>query len=193
VNLLVDELPDSVEIDGREYLLNTDFRACLNVILAYEDVNLTDYEKQVILLTNLYPAIPENIEKAFEKALKFMDGGETPKGEGTSRPRVYSWSKDSNMIFSAFKQTHGIDLTVEKLHWWKFLALFMDLGAETAFSSIVNLRSRVKSGKASKEEKAAARDMGELFEVPEIEVKSLEDLEKRDTFMNQLRGQHVRS
>lgn len=193
MNLLVDELPDSVEIDGNEYLLNTDFRACLNVILAYEDINLTDYEKQVILLTNLYPAIPENIEKAFEKALKFMDGGESPKGSGPAKSRVYSWSKDSNMIYSAFKQTHGIDLTTEKLHWWKFLALFMDLGAETAFSSIVNLRSRVKSGKASKDEKAAARDMGELFEVPEIEVKSLEDLEKRNTFMNQLRGQHVRS
>jgi hypothetical protein len=193
VNLLVDELPDSVEIDGKEYLLNTDFRACLNVILAYEDINLTDYEKQVILLSNLYPAIPENIEKAFEQALRFMDGGVVPKEVGTSKPRVYSWSKDSNMIYSAFKQTHGIDLTSENLHWWKFLALFMDLGAETAFSSVVNLRSRVKSGKASKDEKAAARDMGELFEVPEIEVKSLEDLEKRNTFMNQLRGQHVRS
>lgn len=191
MNLLVDELPDSVEIDGKKYLLNTDFRASLNVILAYEDINLTDREKQTILLVNLYPVIPENIELAFEQAFKFIDGGELPK-KGVSKPRVYSWGKDSNMIYSAFKQTHGVDLAEEKMHWWKFLALFMDLGAETAFSSVVNLRSRVKSGKASKEEKAAARDMGELFEVPEIEVKSLEDLEKRSVFMNQLRGQHVR-
>lgn len=191
MNLLIDELPDSVEIDGKEYLLNTDFRASLNVIFAYEDINLTDHEKQTILLLNLYPVIPENIELAFEQAFKFIDGGELPK-KGPLKPRVYSWSKDSNMIYSAFKQTHGVDLTTEKMHWWKFLALFMDLGAETAFSSVVNLRSRVKSGKASKEEKAAARDMGELFEVPELEVKSLEDLEKRSVFMNQLRGQHVR-
>ena len=84
MNLLVDELPDAVEIDGKEYLLNTDFRNCLNVILAYEDENLTDYEKQVIMLRNLYPVIPANTELAIEKALVFMDGGEQAKSEGTA-------------------------------------------------------------------------------------------------------------
>jgi hypothetical protein len=193
VNLLVDELPDAVEIDGKEYLLNTDFRNCLNVILAYEDENLTDYEKQVIMLRNLYPVIPDNTEIAIEKALVFMDGGEQAKSEGIAKPRIYSFSKDSSLIYSAFKQTHGIDLSVDHLHWWKFLALFVDLGADTAFSNIVNLRSRVKSGKATKEERAAAREMGDLFEVPEQNIRTAEENEKRDEFMSKLRGSHVRS
>ena len=193
MNLLVDELPDAVEIDGKEYLLNTDFRNCLNVMLAYQDEDLTDNEKCTIMLTNLYPVIPENIEVALEKALIFLDEGKKSQpGKADSKPKVYSWSKDANMIYSAFKQTHGIDLTVEKMHWWKFVALFMDLGADTAFSSIVNLRSRVKSGKATKEEKAAARDLGELFDVPENEIRSIEDIEKRDEFMSKVR-QRVRS
>lgn len=190
MNLLVDELPDSVEIDGKEYLLNTGFRGCLNIILAFEDVNLTDYEKQYVMLTNLYPVIPENIEVAIDKAFQFMDG--CSKGDSVVRPRVYSWSKDSNLIYSAFKQTHGIDLSNENLHWWKFLALFMDLGKDTSFSSIVNLRSRVKSNKATKEERAAAREMGDLFEVPETDTRSIEDVEKRDEFMSKVR-QRVRS
>jgi hypothetical protein len=194
VNLLTDELPDSVEIDGKEYLLNTDFRNCLNIMLAYGDANLTDDEKYQIMLVNLYPVIPDNIEAAIEKALMFLDEGKKPSGKGDSKPRVYSWSKDANMIYSAFKQTHNIDLTVEKMHWWKFVALFMDLGANTAFSSIVNLRSRVKSNKATKEEKAAAHELGDLFEIDEQQedIMSDEDIEKRNTFMSQLRGSHVR-
>jgi len=194
VNLLVDELPDSVEIDGEIYLLNTDFRNCLNVILAYEDTDLTDNEKYTILLTNLYPVIPENIEAAIEKALIFLDEGKVPSsGKGDSKPRVYSWSKDANMIYSAFKQTHNIDLSVEKMHWWKFVALFMDLGSNTSFSSIVNLRSRVKSGKATKEEMAAASELGEMFDLPETDTMSYEDSEKRNEFYSNIKGSTLRN
>jgi hypothetical protein len=144
-------------------------------------------------LVNLYPVVPENLELAVKEALKFIDGGEEHRENNESKkPRVYSWKKDSSFIFSAFKQTHGIDLSKDELHWWVFLALFMDLGADTAFSRIINLRSRIKSGKATKEERSAARDMGDMFDVEDDDIKSVEDIENRDAFMSKVR-QHVRS
>jgi len=73
------------------------------------------------------------------------------------------------LIYAAFRQTHGIDLQKELLHWWVFLALFQDLGADTAFCSLVNLRRRVKSGQATKEEREHAIKMGDAFELPEVD------------------------
>jgi hypothetical protein len=41
----------------------------------------------------------------------------------------------------------------------------------------------VKTGKATKEERQAAREMGNLFEVPEIDNRSLEEKEQEAEFL----------
>jgi hypothetical protein len=183
-NILVDQLPDAVLIDGEAVSIVTDFRACLKVIMACEDDELTLSEKASVLLDNLYPDLPDNQDEAYRMGVKFLDGGKEGDDDGESHPRVFSFAKDANFIFAAFKQTHGIDLQdTEYLHWWKFLALFMDLGGETTFCSLVNLRSRVKSGKATKEEKEAARKMGDVFTLPEIDDRTPEEKQaERDFF-----------
>jgi hypothetical protein len=189
MNILTQALPSAVAIDGQEYAINTDFRVCLRVILAFEDEGLTGYEKQLILLVNLYPQPPHDLKAALEMGLRFLDGGkESVEGEIDASPRLYSFSKDAGYIFSAFQQTHGIDLEVAELHWWKFLALFMDLGSETTFCNLVSLRKRVKSGKATKDERAAAREMGEAFEIPEPDTRTGEERENEDEFMRALEG-----
>lgn len=177
-------MPSAVEIDGREYPINTDFRQCLKVILAFEDDQLTGYEKQMVMLKNLFTEIPEDIKEAAYLANKFLNGGKDEKENQEEMPlRLYSFSKDANFIFSAFKQTHNIDLTTEPLHWWKFLALFMDLGSDTTFCNLINLRKKIKTGIATKEEKMAAQEMGDIFEIPEPDTRSLEEKEKEAEFM----------
>ena len=152
--------------------------------MAFEDSELTPQEKQIILLSNLYPICPDNTQVALERAMQFLNSGKVgDDGEGESSPRLYSFSKDAGFIFSAFRQTHGIDLETAQLHWWKFLTLFMDLGSETTFCQLVGMRSRIKKGTATKEERAAAREMGDLFEVPEIDDRTLEEKEKENEFM----------
>lgn len=185
MNILIDELPKTVAIGDREYPINTDFRTCLKIIMAFEDNDLTPQEKQIVLLSNLYPTMPTDIEGAMRQAQWFLDGGRTAGDDtqGESSPRVYSFSKDANYIFAAFRQTHGIDLQKSELHWWEFLALFMDLGQDTTFCQLVGLRRRLKTGKASKEEKAAAREMGDLIDVPEIDDRSLEEKEAEEEFL----------
>jgi len=183
MNILTDELPTAVEIDGKEYEINTDFRSCLRTILAFEDDTLTAREKESIMLNNLFSKVPENIFVACEKAIRFLDGGEVPEGESLDVPRLYSFSKDAQYIFAAFRQTHGIDLEAVEIHWWKFLALFMDLGSETAFSSLVGLRRRVKTGKATKEERQIAREMGEAFDIPDFDTRTFEEREQEELFL----------
>ena len=181
MNVLTESLPRTVGIDGVEYPVNTDFRACLRVMLAFEDAQLTPHEKQAILLQNIYSEIPGNIVGAIEAANLFLNGGEVQENEHQG-PRLYSFSKDANFIFAAFRQTHGIDLQREDLHWWEFLALFMDLGQDTTFCNLVAMRKRVKTGKATKEERQAALEMGDMFDIQEIDME-LEEKELRQQFL----------
>ena len=177
MNILTDALPLSVEVGGVEYPVNVDFRAALRSIMAFEDADLTADEKQIVMLYNLYGEdVPTDINGAMEQAAWFLNCGDKPQ-EKDSGPRLFSFSKDARFIFAAFKQTHGIDLDSASLHWWKFLALFMDLGSETAFCQLTALRKRIKSGKATKEEKSAARDMGDLFDLDEAQDMTLEERE----------------
>lgn len=180
MTLLTEQLPDAVEIDGQEWPINTDFRAALQVIMAFEDPELTGAEKYAVLLENLYPEKPGNLQEAIRLGILFLDGGQA--GEEKSGPRLYSFAKDDRLIFSAFRQTHGIDLATADLHWWAFLALFIDLGANTAFCNLVRLRKRVKTGKATREERRAAVEMGDAFDLgpepdtrtPEMKAKAAE-------------------
>lgn len=184
MNILTDALPDAVEIDGEEYPINTDFRAALRVILAYEDEELTAIEKQIITLQNLYPEQPPNTAAAVEMAGKFLNGGMEQGEAGEARqPRLYSFGKDSGLIYAAFRQTHGIDLSSADLHWWQFLALFMDLGADTAFCNLVGLRKRIKTGKATKEELRAYREMRDVIDLPEPDTRTAEEREKESEFL----------
>ena len=180
MNILVDELPQSAEIDGVEYKLNSDFRFGIYTMLAFEDNKLTLEEKVIVMLQNLFSELPNEVTPEFlEKAQWFLNCGESSEEENNRR--LYSFSKDASLIFAAFRQTHGIDLQNENLHWWTFLSLFMDLGSETSFCNLVGLRKRYYEGKCTKEEKQAIRDMGDMFHVPQNEYLSLEDREKVDT------------
>ena len=191
-NILVDILPTAIEIDGQEHPINWDFRTGIRIILAFEDPGLAVVEKQSILIELLYEEIPENIQMAFEKGIRFLNGGRKAEETDSSGPRVYSFEKDANLIMGAFQQTHNIDLETAELHWWKFLTLFMDLGHETAFTNIVSLRSRLKSGKATKEERRMALDLHEILELPAMDIKTIEEREAERIFFEALeRGKNA--
>ncbi len=179
MNILTDVLPTQVLIDGQLYDLNTDFKTAIRIIQDFEDEELTVYEKNYLMIRRLYLVVPENTDEAVRLALRFLDGGETPEGDDENAPlRLYSFSKDANLIYAAFRQTHGIDLQSAKMHWWQFLALFMDLGAETTFTGLVSLRKRVKEGKATTDELKIATELGDAFEVNEPDMRSWEQIKE---------------
>ena len=189
MNILTDKFPTKTIIDGKEYNLNTDFRNCLKIILAFEDEGLFESEKIEVMLTNLYGEdIPTNVEKAVEKALLFLDCGETQEenkvGTRIGNNRLYSFSKDAKYIYSAIKQTHKIDLeTIDYLHWWKFTYLFLDLNPECFFCKILDLRNKRKKGKLDKEEKKLYMQLYDILELDNKPKFSEEEQKEIDEFM----------
>lgn len=58
MNPMLTRFPESVRIDGVRYPLNTDFRVGLRIMSAYEDPQLTRFERQVVLCRLLYQEQP---------------------------------------------------------------------------------------------------------------------------------------
>lgn len=151
MNPMLTRFPESVRIDGVRYPLNTDFRVGLRIMSAYEDPQLTRFERQVVLCRLLYQEQPSDFTQAVREGVRFLDGGEQPRETGGRR--LYSFDQDGAYIYSAILQTHGIDLQTVKMHWWKFRMLFLDLHEDTTFQRMISLRSRREKGLLTKEEK----------------------------------------
>lgn len=107
------------------------------------------------MLRLLYKEIPPDTQKACELAVYFLNCGEEKEGEaGSPARRIYSFAKDAKYIYSAIRQTHGIDLeTVKYLHWWKFCYFFLDLDPDCMFQQMLHLRQQKQQGKLTKEER----------------------------------------
>lgn len=145
MNILIDSLPDRVKIGGAEYAINADFRTSLKFKLIMDNEDLTEEEKAYNVLELYYPDIPEDIEQAFNKIVWFYCEGETEeekesKGKGIPFDEIVSYTYDSKLIHSAFKQQYSVDLSTENIHWWKFKAWFSSLSEETEIKKIMNIR-----------------------------------------------------
>lgn len=168
MNVLIDGLPTAVEIDGQEYALNTDYRVGLRIMTAFEDLELTEFEKQIVMLQLLYPVIPPNTRKATELAVKFLNCGQEGEESAGDGARYYSWSHDARYIMSAIEQTYHIDLSTANLHWWKFCYMFLDLNEDCFFCKLLYLRKQKAKGKLTKEEQEWYRSIRNIVDLPEV-------------------------
>ena len=186
MNALLDNFPSVAVIDGKEYALNTDFRVCLKIMIALEDNELTPIEKQIVVLELLYAERPQNVKRAIELAMLFLNYGEEITEENASNSeRVYSFEKDSKYIVTAFQQTYSIDLDkVDYMHWWKFSYLFLDLKEDCFFTRLIDLRNRKNKGKLTKEEKEYCYKIKDIIDLPRIET--VEEIRAKNRFMELL-------
>ena len=185
MNMLCDRLPTSIFVSGKEYPVNSDFRACVRIMVMFEDLELTDQEKNTLLYDMLFPAEkPEANEESMRAIMEFLNCGKSSE-ESSYHPKTYSLEKDAQYIHSAIRQTYGIDLgAVEYMHWWEFVAYLMDIGEDCLLCRMIALRSRYYEGKLSQEEKRYWAQNRALLEVPQPQ--SDEEVAAEDEFLRLL-------
>jgi len=176
MNILTKQLPTKIKVNNNIYDINYDFRTVILTLQALEDPELTHFEKLNILVNNIYKDdIPyEDYEEACKQASKFIDLGKDNNGTNKkSNVRIFSFEKDANYIFTGINLTHNIDLEKEKnLHWWKFMAMFMDMSPECMFGELVYYRKRKAEGKLTKDEKKQYEKIKDLVDLEVVKVQS---------------------
>ncbi|MNV65527.1 Bacteriophage Gp15 protein [compost metagenome] len=124
---------------------------------------------------------------AVDKALFFLDCGDdkdlSKKAQSSDSYRIYSFTKDAKYIYSAIKQTHDIDLeSVEYMHWWKFVYLFLDLNKDCFFSQMLQLRDKKRRGKLTKDEKVLYEKLRNVLEIEQNSEFTEEEQSQIDKF-----------
>lgn len=130
--LFVNPLPQSVNIGGVEYQINTDFRAGINFELLIQKNSKDDL---ALLFPYFGENIPEDLQGALEAVLLFYCCGNLPeKGNSSKRSSAaYSFEVDSNAIYADFWRFYKINLYEDSLHWWIFRSLLEGLPQDSEF------------------------------------------------------------
>lgn len=187
-NMLIDALPDEVEIDGKMYPINCGHTIGIQFeLLMLED--MPDSEKLGHALTLYYPEQPENVSEAIKKILWFYRCGKEESNVerigGANRGPAYSFEQDDRMIYAAFLEQYGIDLTDAKafLHWWQFCALLESLSDKCKFSQVVGYRTMEIPRKMPKHEKDFYLEMKRRYAIKQQHVKPAISLIERNQRM----------
>ena len=145
---MIFDLPTSLEFGGRSWAIATDFRDILRILTAFEDPDLTDADKSMVCLYNLYvdfDDIPQELlQTAIDKAIEFIDCGQ---GEDEHGPRTMDWTQDAPLIFPAVNKAAGFEVrSVKYMHWWTFMGYFMEI-KDTTYATVLGLRGKKARGK----------------------------------------------
>lgn len=154
---MFNKLPYFVILKNIKYKINVDFRKMISFEKKIEDKSIEDDEKIMYGLRHFYPNFykiedytnllndKELFKEACQKLLWFYKCGrenyhKTITGKGSNK-KIYSYDHDDEYIWGAFHELHRIDLTKDKVHWWKFKAIMNSLPGNTEFSKIIGYRS----------------------------------------------------
>lgn len=150
--------PETITVSGVEYPIDTDFRYWVRFqgILLSGDTS----EKKAERICELMQSSGLPLTKyALDAMLTFYAGASTENKTGSGgNVQAFDFDKDSEYIFSAFLDSYGIDLTTEKLHWWRFKALFKSLPEDCQMCKIMMYRT-IDLKKVPKEQRKFYREM----------------------------------
>ena len=158
------ELPKTVEIDGKNYKIRSDYRAILDIISALEDPELTDQEKGIVCLEIFYEKVPDNVKEALEKCFDFISLGK--KEDGKHKPKLVDWDQDFDMIIAPINRVAGREIRNDDyLHWWTFIGLYNEIG-DCLFAQVVGIRDKkARHKKLDDAEKEFARRNADLINI----------------------------
>jgi len=175
-------LPKSLEVNGKEHPINSDFRAALLVFEAFGDAELTQRNKMMTMLEIVYgEMIPSDTEEAMKQAVWFLDiGMEVKKQEDI---RTMDYKQDEQYIFSAVNAVYTKDVReLDYMHWWTFYGLCQAISPESLISHISSIRyKKAKNKKLDKHEQEFYRNNRHL-----IDFRTSDD--DYDVMVRQLRG-----
>ena len=186
---MIYNLPTSAEFNHRQYPIRTDFRVMLEIIEALNDPDLNGRARAEAAITMFYPdcdALPD-YPAAVRFFLWFLSGGHPEPGNRS--PRLVDWERDFRFLIAPVNRVLGFDARgvpydpVENtggLHWWTFLAAYMEIGRDCTMSAVLTIRDkRARGAKLEKAEREWYRRHRELVDLPAQYTPQDEELFRR--------------
>lgn len=150
MNLLTNELPRTVTVEGKPYPIRTDFRTWLKFEEGMKRPGNVR-EKTVRIFDLCFPEeTPHSAQQALTALSGFFlmrgyygeDNSKTPPKRRHNLSQALDFTVDAGLIAAAFRQCYGIDLLTEtSLHWHAFLLLLRALPEDCRLCQIMSYRT----------------------------------------------------
>ena len=150
MNLMYENLPESIEVCGESVPIVTDFREYIKLIDMLSDSELSVSDKQFCIL-QYFKSTPGDFDEALGELVDFVtmsklrsdpksDQGDS-ENDDSDQKALYSFSYDYPYIFSAFMHDYGINIrTIPYMHWWEFRMLFDGLSNDNEIKQRIMYR-----------------------------------------------------
>lgn len=186
LNICIDELPDTLDLDGHDVPIRTSFRIGMLFEMMIESRELDEQEmlRQAFELwfedkTLAYIAANNLTEQAVRGMMWFYSCGKVNGQQEEQREkkqkkedkrfgrRIYDFDIDAPLIYAAFRSQYGIDLQDDDLHWWKFSALFSGLNESEQIVKVMGYRAVNVSSIKNKDERQRMAKLQSMYALPD--------------------------
>ncbi len=165
-NVLLDPLPT----EYRGFPIDSDFQIGIQIMQALEDGELSRQEGQAVALSLLFlqedaqgNQLPlPDAETALEGLVWFLTDWNHDHNSKVDKTRITDFDIDQWRIYSAFKQHYGINLNIDKLHFWEFMGLLTTL-PECAYTRVIDIRAKKITSKMGTDEKKAYTELKKVY------------------------------
>lgn len=181
INILLDALPTTISVAGREFFADTDFRTIIELEELIMDPETTS--RQMVndgLALVFTKGRPRKTEEAWNALMTFYNCGkelnpakvDRRASPGLIQDRIYDYEYDGPYIFAAFMSQYGIDLNAIKyLHWWKFQALFRGLDDKNKIVQIMGYRAADPSKIKDENERQRIANLQYIYRLPDQQTR----------------------
>ena len=137
-------LPTTVTVTNIEVPVRTDFRVILEIFVMLSDPELSDADKTEALLRMFYEERPADAAAAVRAFRDFVD----PSPSSGGGPSLVSWQQDFPLLVGPVNRVLGIECrSMPYLHWYSFLAAYMEIPPDSVFAQTLRIREKLRSGK----------------------------------------------
>lgn len=163
--------PEYVKIGDKKYKINTDFRVAIECNNIAQDDSIGDAERSLAIIYKLFGDEgldnSQDWEKLLELGIKYLTLNKDTSDVDNNTEIDMDFNEDMDYIEASFMSDYRIDLTTEKMHFWKFYNLLeglsnSELGNCCVLNRVRNLRtfdlSQIKDNK-ERERLAKAKEM----------------------------------
>ena len=141
------DLPCEINIGGKDYAINADFRDVLEVIGYLNQNTWSSIYVAIALFYSDYEAIQDHeYTEAVNKMFLFINCGEEADEQPSAK--LIDWEQDKLSIVSDINRVAGCEVrALPFCHWWTFIAWFNGIG-EGQLSTIVTIRNKIRKGQS---------------------------------------------
>ncbi len=192
MSVLTEDFPETLIIDGAEYPVHSDFRTVLKCNAVIEKEPELSQESLLEILQMFYKDCVFFTEKHIEKMFWFFSCGREKKKKkfprkiaGLNDKQSFDFEEDAELIYAGFQQQYGIDLQRERMHWWRFMILLDNFGADTRLSKVMEYRTTdTANKKLGKEERAFFQAMQRYYGLDKAVVVDEHTKQLEEALMN---------